>query len=110
MSVSEARAAAARWYRVRRPAITRGFLIALAGAIAFLWLIQPVTLAQRLIRTEALPHDSNYAGRMIATDAVAGAPDAIVIGGSSMRDIIPLDAGARLSALCSRDFTIFNAA
>ena len=99
-----------RRYRRHRPAITRGFLIALTAAIAFMWFAEPMTLAHRWIRSDAVPTDGAYVGRMITTDPAAGAPDILVIGGSSIQILTPKDADVRMSALCGRATHLFNAA
>lgn len=109
MSVSR-RGAVANLYRSQRPAIARGFLIALGATVALLWFVQPTTLAHRLIRTDVVPTDSAYVGRMIAVDPHSAAPDVLVLGGSSMQLMIPRDANTRMRQLCGRDIHLFNAA
>ncbi|RYD50434.1 MAG: hypothetical protein EOP60_11675 [Sphingomonadales bacterium] len=102
--------AAARFYRRHRPAICRGFLVALAVTIAALWFVQPVILVHRFNTTDAVPFDSAYVGRLIVNDARAGAPGVLVIGGSSIRDLIPGSANLRMSGLCGHDTDLLNAA
>lgn len=102
------------WLAIRDAADVRSFLLALVlltvciGLLAF----APGWRLYALAPERALGQDRIRVMHRLATDFAARPPDVLVVGGSQMRELLPVDAYIErtLGDACGRPVGVFNAA
>lgn len=93
-------------------AVSRGFLVATVIALALLWVLQPAALLHRNFVHDRPPPDRAYVGQKVYQTFALQSPDVLILGGSSMREMIPapdLKSGG-WQALCAGQARLLNAA
>lgn len=93
-------------------AFARGLLAAIILVFAALFLLDPSSLLHRYFQTDRPVSDSAYVARKIYGDGAARSYDIVVVGGSSMREMIPPPRGEAMARpdLCPHRDRLLNAA
>ena len=90
----------------------RGFLVALLPTLILLLWVDPVTIIHSRLKGDVYPPDAAYVGLHIVRDYSDSAPDILILGGSSTRELVPdrQIANAWFRTRCDHDIQLFNAA